>query len=160
MKFSHPYFLRDLLTHSHNNCSSSRKKGKMMSSASCGLPWETTHRFQPVLRIRAAKRGSRTREGMHHQGSNAVLGALEVQPTYLQSLGGGTQTTVRHSAGTIRTPHSSGRLCFLIPAYFICITRQERSDHGLPKLKVQCFLNFFQQLLGKFTFIQNISTDP
>lgn len=75
MKFSHPYFLRDLLTHSHN-CSSSRRKGKMRSSASCSLPQGTTHRFQPVLRIRAAKCGSSTEEGMHHQG----CGALEVQP--------------------------------------------------------------------------------
>lgn len=144
MKFSHPDFLRDLLTHSHNNRSSSRRKGKMRSSASCGLPQGTTHQFQPVLRIRAAKCGSSTGEGMHHQGSNAVRGALEVQPTYLQSLGGGTQTTVRHSAGSIQTPQPSGRLCFLTPAYFICITRQERSDHGLAKLKVQFFPNVSQ----------------
>lgn len=68
MKFSHPDFLRDLLTHSRNNRSSSRRKGKMRSSASCGLP-QGDH---PSIPARAQDQGSQVWK--QHRRGNASPG--------------------------------------------------------------------------------------
>lgn len=54
-------------------------------------------------------------------------------------------------------------LFFLRPLHKWNLRRQKRSDYGLHEPNVQFVLltpHFSQQLLRKFTFIQNISTDP